>query len=96
MSELRNQAIKNFKNKEKHLYAFEVTCSSTNKGKGSRTYKPVQVYATCKGHAIDKAIKLHKFPVEIHPITILGQCKKSLEDRYFRRYGKVLTELYNI
>ena len=93
MSVLINEAQKNFYNKEVHLYLFEVTCS---KAYTNKAFKPFQVYAVCKGHAMDKAIKLKHFPVGVHCTTILGQAKQSLEDRYFRRYGKQLKEVYNI
>ena len=89
------EATENFYNNKKHLYILEVTGTKTYTGKGSRTYKPIQVTATCRNHAIDKARALKGLKI-IGAITVLGQIKKPLEDRYLRRYGKQLKELYNI
>lgn len=95
MSALIEEATENFYHHRKHLYILEVTGTKAWTGKGSRTYKAVQVTATCRSHAIDKARELKGLKV-IGAITPLGQVKKSLEERYFRRYGKQLQEQYNI
>ena len=89
MSTLMNEANKNYQNKEKHLYLFDLTGK-----KGTKT-SYIQVYATCKGHAIDKAIKLHGFDFVGHA-SILGQAKKDLENKYFEMYGNKLKEIYGV
>ena len=86
---LINEANKNYQNKERHLYLFDLT------GKKGTETSYVQVYATCKRHAIDKAIKLHNFDFIGHA-SILGQAKKDLEDKYFQIYGTKIEELYGV
>ena len=95
MSFLREVAIENLYNNKKHLYIFEVTGTRAYTGKGSRTYKPVQICAVNREHAISKARQLKGLKV-IGAVTVLGQVRKTLEDRYFRRYEEVLTKLYNL
>ncbi len=93
MSKILEEAIENFFYNRKHLYILEVTGTKAYTGKGSRTYRPVQVTATCWQQAIDKARALKGLKI-IGAVTVLGQIKKPLEDRYFRRYGKQLEALY--
>ena len=92
MSILRNEAIDKYSKGEKHLYCFEVTGTKSYVGKGSRTYKNVQLYATCRNQAVEKA-KL-KGLCKVGCVEILGMAKKSLEDRYLRRFNSLLEPLY--
>ena len=92
MSILRNEAIDKYSKGEKHLYCFEVTGTKSYVGKGSRTYKPVQVYATCRTQAVEKARE--KGLCIIGSVTALGRAKIKLEARYFQRYSEVIDAIY--
>ena len=91
MSVLINEAQEKFYKGEKHLYILEVTGTTKLTGKGSRTYKPVQITAINRNHAVDKARKLKGLKI-IGAVTPLGRVKSELEQRYFRLFNKQLAQ----